>query len=345
MTVTPAPNGYEVTFNKTGAQMVLTGGEPAVNSDGTTTEVVQGVVPVPANNIAGVLEDQNVTVNINPFFLNFEYGGVTQSTTLLPANATLAQVQTALNALTTVSQAGGVIVTAGTGNSNPGYNVQFQNFGPQSLISVDYAPYSKEITTGNATTSTDEVQQVAVLPTDPFTLTFQGQTTTQLLASDTPMDVQNALNALSAVQSAGDVTVQSATANTTPNTGYLITFGNAGIQPLIIPNFSLGVTQTVTGGASVASVQTLALPTRGDFGAPQFATANLVGSIYDIQQENAAVFHFTQLEPSSSFVFGDAPQDGLIAAVSLTSFKNFIPEAFVTTDASGDAILVDNTVS
>ncbi len=93
---------------------------------------------------------------------------------------------------------------------------------------ADPTTFDRIITTGNATTS--EVQQVGVVPANTFTLTFEGQTTAQLPASDTAADVQNALNSLSSINTAGGVTVQSVTG------GYLITFVNPGIQPLIIPN-------------------------------------------------------------------------------------------------------------
>ena len=43
----------------------------------------------------------------------------------------------------------------------------------------------------------------------------------------------------------------------------------------------------------------------------------------------------------SAFQFGDVPIDGLIAASNLTAYKNFVPEAFVTS-IDGNALLVDN---
>jgi hypothetical protein len=77
-----------------------------------------------------------------------------------------------------------------------------------------------------------------------------------------------------------------------------------------------------------------------------FDTANLVGGVATAAPNadpNANVFKTdTDIIPPSSFAFGDSPQDGLIAAVTLTAKKNFVPEAFVTKDANGNAVLVDS---
>ena len=82
--------------------------------------------------------------------------------------------------------------------------------------------------------------------------------------------------------------------------------------------------------------------TAGAFDPVQFSTANLVGGIANLSAANPAAFKFTNNVGTAAFDFGDSPTDGLIAALSLTSNKNFVPEAFVTADASGLAVLVDN---
>jgi hypothetical protein len=130
--------------------------------------------------------------------------------------------------------------------------------------------------------------------------------------------------------------------NNTTNPSYSITFGSsAGPQPLITPSFLFTVSPA-TGTASTVNEQTATFPVRGDILPVQLSTANLVGSIVNPLRANATSFNYTNI--ASPFQFGDAPIDGLIAAVNLTAYKNFIPEAFVT-ESNGAALLVDNTIS
>jgi len=336
VTVKSTSTGYIVTFVANGAQAVLTSSEPAIDSDGTTTEVAAGVSPSPSN-LTGTQEQQNVQVTLNPFSLSF--GG--QTTPVLYQNATPAQVENALNALTNIQGAGGVTVSAGTGNNNPGYLVTFDTAGPQSLglVTAVFAPYSTEQTAGNATTA--EAQNVQVLAADPFTLSFGGQTTGQLAASDTAANVSAALNLLTSIQNAGGVNVTAGTGTSNPS--YSIVFNSPGAESLIIPNFTAGVA-TVAGTTTTPQVATLTFPARGDLAPPQFATANFVGSIANILQANALgpnAIYFKSTDPlPGTFHWGDAPIDGLVAALSLTSNKNFTPNAFVTADASGAAVLI-----
>jgi hypothetical protein len=136
------------------------------------------------------------------------------------------------------------------------------------------------------------------------------------------------------------------------NPSYQITFTSNGGQNLIIPNFQLSV-KSAPGTATAGEVDTLTFPTRNDFAnslssLPNFIgidSANFVGSIDNPLRANASTFSFIPLISSPSFKFGDAPVDGLIAALNLTAYKNFFPEAFVTADASGNAKLVDNLTS
>ncbi len=98
---------------------------------------------------------------------------------------------------------------------------------------------------------------------------------------------------------------------------------------------------SVTGTDSTFQTETLTFPVRGDLSPPQFATANFVGSIDNLLTTDSTTFHFTPLVAGAAFQFGDAPVDGLIAAVTLTGHKNFVPEAFVTEGTGGSAVLVD----
>ncbi len=217
-----APGNYVVTFLGTGAQDLISGGETATSNNGIATVVVQGTLPT-FNNLDveltfGTVEEQNISIGITPFTLSFTIqtltGPVTETTTLLPANATPLQVENALNALPNIALQFGVTVTAGTGNNNPGYLVTFNEVGPQPLITPIYTPYSTEVVQGalplivdgvQENNGTDEVQNIAILGSNPFTLSFGGDTTTPLLANDTPLDVFAALNNLASVQAAGGV--------------------------------------------------------------------------------------------------------------------------------------------
>jgi hypothetical protein len=149
------------------------------------------------------------------------------------------------------------------------------------------------------------------------------------------------LNTLSTIQAAGGVTVTAGTGTSNPS--YNILFNSPGAETLIIPNFVASVA-TVAGTSSTPQIVTLTFPTRGDLAPPQFATANFVGSIANILQTNALLPNaaaFKSTDPvAGTFHFGDAPIDGLIAALSLTTAKNFVPNAFVTANASGAAVLV-----
>jgi hypothetical protein len=276
---------------------------------------------------------------------NLSFNGDT--TVGVPSNATPIEVANALNALTSIQNAGGVYVTATTGG---GYAINFNNAGGDysggnlmPITGVEPAPqYTTEITKGNIATSTSEVQQLQVLAPDSFNLTFDGQTTGTIPAAGSvsaateAMNIQSALNGLS---STPNVTVTPVTGTVNPT--FTITFpSTSGPEPLVTPNYI--ITLTPTGTATTVDTQTITFPTRGDLVPAQLATANFVGSIFNPLRLNATTFQFTG--SSSSFQFGDTPIDGLIAATDLTAYKNFIPEAYIT-ESNGAALLVDNTIS
>jgi hypothetical protein len=162
--------------------------------------------------------------------------------------------------------------------------------------------------------------------------------------------VASYLNALPSIVAAGGVTV--AYGVNTANPSYTISFVNPGQEKPIVPNFALNVQLSQVGSATTPEIDVITLPTRGDLDPVQMSTANIGGSIADILRPNATAFSFTPLMPGPKFQFGDVPLDGLIAVITptkpnqpFTFGKNFIPEAFVTADASGQAVLVDNVNS
>jgi len=318
------PNGsYTVTFKTTGAKATITAAEPAYDANGTTTETVQGN--------AGTQEVQDVHVEVGPFALSFDG----ENTVLLPGNATAAQVQTALNALPAIIKGGSVQVTTVAGASNLDYTVTWNNNGYRvHTVDAIYFPYTTELTHGNAATGANEEQRVQDFNSEPFSLTFAEETTGRLPSGATNAQVSTALNKLLTVQEAGGVTVT----GTAPN--YDITFGVAQAETPIIPNFALS-TALKAGTSTTQQVETLTFPVRGDLSPPQFDTSNIVGSIYNILRTDATTFQYTAKVAGSAFQFGDVPIDGLIAASNLTAYKNFVPEAFVTS-IDGNALLVDN---
>jgi hypothetical protein len=289
-----------------------------------------------ANKVDGIILNGTSYVSPNHEF-TISFDGMT--TVPLATNATPIQVASALNALSNIAADGGVSVS----ESNGQYQVAFNVNGPEDPMTVTEAsPYfTTQQVVGSATAA--EVENVQVLPstTNPFTLTFNGATTTQItLTGNTATDQTNVQNALNALNPSPNVTVIETPGTATTFPSFQVTFGAVGAQNgTIVPNFIGTVTDS---GSTTPDTQTITLPDNTSIEPAQIATANFVGSIVNPVRPNAATFDYTPLVSGNSFVFGDAPIDGLIAALGLTSFKNFVPQAYVTADASGNAVLVNN---
>jgi hypothetical protein len=332
-----------------------TGSKTHGQAGSVTTIAADSIASIIAGHLSAGqgLEAANLAYKVDGIILNgtvapsiaqtvdFTFDG--ETTVTVPTNASAVQVADAINALPAVLAAGGVKVTL---NGTSGYIVTFLANGAQTLITAQEPavdsngtttiyPYSKVVTAGAATT--DEVQNVQVFGINPFSLTIAGETTGRLAANATAAQVMTALNALPAVQDAGGVTVTYHAGTSSTNPSYTIAFNDAGAQSIIYPDFDLSVAET-PGTATTPAVDTLTFPTRGDISPLEFSTANYVGSIYNILRPDATKFDYTG--SPAAFKFGDAPIDGLIAALTLTANKNFVPEAFVTS-ISGTALLVD----
>jgi hypothetical protein len=325
----------------------------------TGTALLKSNLATKVNNI--ILNGTTPLSTVQQFELY--YDGI--ATAPINTNATALEVAAALNAVITPIQAADNVPATEQGVSvkvtSTGYVVTYNDDGiqPYMITGNEPAPiYTTELTQGNGTTA--EVQKVQTFGIDPFTLTFEGYTTTQLDPNASAADVMAALDALPSI-GPGGVTVTynpgtynaaNPTLSTNPanpaNPSYTVSWTTAGQQPLIVPNFVVNV-QTTNGTATAPETDTLTLPTRGDLTPSQVATANFVGSIYDVLRPDATTFSFLPAG-SSTFQFGDTPIDGLIAAVTIPAAKsavyefqkNFVPEAFVSADASGNAVLVDN---
>jgi hypothetical protein len=344
-------------FNITGIDGAIATGSGGISAGaggtGTTPGLAGNVTSVTADAIASIVAGHltagqallktNLVTKVDDIILNgttpialahnftLTFGGVT--TISLPTNATNLQVASALNNLTTIQSAGGVTVTTGTN----GYVVTFNKTGAQAAISgAESVPsFTTQVIAGDL--NTEAVQSVQVLAGAPFTLTFGGDTTTTLNTStSTATSVQNALDALPSI-GAGGVTVTFTPASGGANPYYTVTFNTNGLQALIVPNFLVGESSAIV---STHEVETITLPPNGTIELTSIGTANFVGSIVNPLSPTASTFDYTQLVAGSTFQFGDAPLDGLIAALTLTSDKNFVPQAFVTADASGNAVLI-----
>ncbi len=222
---------------------------------GAPSEPYARVVPV--LRVAPLASDvQTLSVSGTPtggtFTLTF--GG--QTTATIPYNATAAQVQSALAALSSIG-AGNV---ACTGGPLPGTNVVVtftgtRAFQPQSVIGVGTnsltggttpAPAVAHTTTGGLA---NDVQTLSITGTPTggtFTLVFGGQTTNAIPFNATAAQVQSALVALSSI-GAGNVTC---TGGPLPGANAVITFtGTLGFaaQPVITAG-----TSALTGGTSPA---------------------------------------------------------------------------------------------
>jgi hypothetical protein len=192
-----APIPFNATAGQVQAALV------ALNNVAPADVIVTGAGPTWTVEFAGAYSNLNVGQMIGrsnefqrvvtaapgvPFSLAFNG----QTTATIPANATSAQVQAALEALSNI----GVGDVAVTGNPGGPWDVEFRGaFAGQNVAALVVAQ--------------DEVQRLVVQPPatgGTFTLTFQGQTTTPLAHNSTAAQVQAALTALSTI-GAGNVVV------------------------------------------------------------------------------------------------------------------------------------------
>jgi len=141
-----------------------------------------------------------------PFTLSFE--GETSAP--IAANAPAADVESALNDMGAIADAGGVSVTGGpleytiafnaNGNRDP---LEFAARKPEKVVSA-----SVDSVQGGA--STAETQTLTIEPNVFFNLVFRGERTDAIAYTADAADVQSELNAVPAIQDAGGVTVADA---------------------------------------------------------------------------------------------------------------------------------------
>ena len=226
---------------------------------------------------------QSLSINGTPTSGSFtlSFGG--QTTAAIPFNATPAQVQSALQAISSI---GAGNVTCGGGPlPATGVLITFAGtmaFRAQPFISVGAnglnagaTPSIAQVTAGALASDVQTLSLTNNPTTGTFSLTFSGQTTTAQPFDATAAQVQAALTALSNI-GAGNV---SCAGGPLPNSNIAITFSGAlssGARTVITagPGTLTGATSpqvstsTTTTGASTAAVQTLSLsgtPTGGAF--------------------------------------------------------------------------------
>ena len=226
-----------------------------------------------------------------------------QTTASLARNATSAQVQSALEALSTLG-AGKVTVTGGASG------VYTVNFVKDQLVGVDLA-HLTGAGTGGMTVTVDpapaafrvdvkddnETQTVTLsggATTNTFKLTFKGQTTAALAANATAAQVQSALEALSTV-GAGNIAVAG-----NASSPYTVTFFANKLGSVEIPE----LTATATGALSVA----IATTKQGD--GRYLLLSELSTSIVDITLDAAVDVNLPLFFPTETIPLGGSAVDG-----------------------------------
>jgi hypothetical protein len=244
-----------------------------------------------------------------PFQLSFNGQN---TTTALPMNATAAQVEAALNSLSTVATAGGVHVT---GDATNGYDVTFQQNGNQPAIS------GQNVTDQLAPTASPALVQakLRVLLGADVTVTGGAEGIYDVTFPD--VGVQSAL---SVTETHGLVTP---TGSTPTGTIKL----QVDRQLHFSPEDFVGYTEDYLGNRNIGPlINTFAPntlvsnPTTG--AAPVFHPgAHIVGAIADFNELGADVFKYIDTNGDGKFTVGDGsgdiPVDGLLAA------KTFNPNA------------------
>ena len=243
--------------------------------------------PTVAHTTTGALTADVQTLSLagNPTGGSFSLGFGSQTTAAIPFNATAAQVQAALTALSNIGANNALC----TGGPLPGAQVTISFAGslapgPQPLITVAANNLTNAATPSPAVAHTTTGAAIADLQTlsiggnptgGTFTLTFSGQTTAAIQFNATAAQVQTALTALSSI-GAGNLTCASGplpgssvtitfTGALAPGPQPVITVGNNGLTGGTTPSPAVAHTTT---GQRIADVQTLSIggnPTGGSF--------------------------------------------------------------------------------
>jgi hypothetical protein len=281
------------------------------NSNGDVTELS-------GTGIRPEVQELDISSLVNVPGSDFIVSYNNESSPRLPGTATAEQIETALNALTTIqatgpANSGMVDVVAIPGE--PGiFTITFNTNGDKDLIGGDALIH--------------EIQIIDVLAVGQFSVSFGPNSTGRLDPNSSAADVEAALNALPSVIAVGGVDVEPG-----ENTSYVVTFLGDGDQLLSsATQFEPMTVNTVTaGGANAREVQQISYLSKAYFDEDTYALANLVGALSDINEIDSNVFHWIELNGTPGFGVGDSPIDGIVMAqVFDQRTVNFTPEAKLT---------------
>jgi len=238
---------WEVDFSGNGDQAPITMTLlPAFDGNGTITKVTVGSTDTQAVQLIQTNATQGA------FTLTYE----DQTTGSLAWNATASQIQSALNALSTINAAGGVTVTGG-GDGDP-WTVTFNTIGEKSAIASAAVsggtPFSGQLTTDSTdgTSSTPEVQTIRNDATgNDLTFSYNGSSTAALAYDVDAAALQTALRAIGA-----DVTVTQVSSDS-----WTITFNSNGDKSAITATYEAEVDSSlyIDGAVNTYEVQHLSL--------------------------------------------------------------------------------------
>jgi hypothetical protein len=198
-------------------------------------------------------EQQQLTIKASGGSFKLTYEG--EETAPLPANASAAEVDSALEALTKIGS-GNVVVSGGPGDlgGTAPYNLLFPGANP-SQVGIDGsgltgAGSAKTATTTQGTFGHDEVQKLSVIAVSgTYTLSLEGQTTTPIAFDADAATVQSALQGLSTI-GVGNIAV------TGSPESFALTFGGA-LGGANLPLIAVDPTNLVgaTGSAEATTTQ------------------------------------------------------------------------------------------
>ena len=316
---------------------VLPGNASAANIDAVLEALpsIQALAPG-GNNVtvtttpaAGVFEIAFNTFGDQPIISGLSQVGPSATqigiTTRLPGNASAADIQAAINLVSQTNITVTPEAVAGT------FALQFNENGDQPEVT--------------ATEYFHETRVLDIYSIGDFEAQFGGVSSGLLAPDVTADEVDTALEGLTTIQALAGPVGNKVSVTDGPNSSFVILFRADGpvLDDLTGSQF-LGLTAgnivngfNRDGSLILKEQQVLNYYPKGEFTTAFFTIGNIVGSISDLNELDANVFHYirnnvvhaaTLLDP---FQPGDQPIDGLVMARSFDQFTiNFTPEARFT---------------
>ena len=256
------PSGYQITFNNPGNQSQIVGQE-VFDVAASDLQIGIGLTPLTVTEVTTAPGNETHTFRpIAPFKFSITYteGVDVHTTAQIPATATAAEVQAALEALPTIDP-GDIAVTKRVAPTSPDgtFDVKFNDLINHPTLVVTM--FADELTVNEAFPGafeniSRETQIIRVDPMGDGQITFAFGVDSfafNLPSAFTAAQLQNQFNLQPSIIAQGGVTITLLTANT-----YQVVFGKSGDQPGINvqeDSFPLGYTDVITNGApAVAEV-------------------------------------------------------------------------------------------